>query len=111
MRASVFIGITEGKLITDRAFLQEAESMAQADVIVCLGRQAWANKIRAEHSEKICGGPRLGFGWRWVAGRRCLSKRQAQTKQQRNNQRGLRRNSKLHAPLLSASVVKLETVS
>src|ERR1035438_4518268 len=82
--AAVFVRIAKSQLVTDRVFLQESERMAQPDVVVCPGLQAWAIKVRAEHDEKIVGRPAFGFGRRKTTWRRLLARRQAPSEHQRD---------------------------
>ncbi len=68
--AAVFVCVGERQLIPERIFLQEAEGVADADVVICSWQKPGAIEVGAEHYEQIS--TRIGGLRRfdWILGRR-----------------------------------------
>ena len=56
---SVLVRICKRKLVSDRILFQEAEGVADADVVVRFGKESGAHKIRPEHDEEVRARPRV----------------------------------------------------
>ena len=67
-RAGIFISVRKRQFVPNGVFLQKAESVADTDIVIGLGRKSRPVKIRPKHDEQVCTGPRFLF----VAGRRIL---------------------------------------
>jgi hypothetical protein len=64
--AAIFVSVRNCEFVSERVFLQKAEGVADADVVVGLGEKSGAIKIGAEHDEEIrarTGVLSLRWGW------------------------------------------------
>src|ERR1700756_1627382 len=61
----VLVGIAEGELVADRVFFEEAEGVADSDVVVCARKKARTIEVGPNHDEEVsaCTGG-IGLGVR-----------------------------------------------
>jgi ABC-type multidrug transport system ATPase subunit len=59
--AAVFVGISEGQLISDGIALEEGKGVSDAYVVICPRQKTWPVDIRPNHHKQVCACS--GRGW------------------------------------------------